>query len=163
MVGSQGSITCSFHHHNRRRGSGDIRQHWRRRRSRVSKQQLGFKHSYPTPSASRGLKAVVVREPLHGSISQEKMWVAGKTGCSFYGAMLTQRLHLMPQPGAGRLTGVSPQCTVKERMKLSRFGVLSISSPHGQKIGPTPLHLKLPTFSSAHQTQPKGRSPREQS
>lgn len=67
-----------------------------------------------------------------------------------------------PCLGAGRFTTIRAQGTAKERMKLSRFGALSISS-HGQKVGPTFLHLKLPTLSAAHQTQPKGRSPGQQS
>lgn len=71
--------------------------------------------------------------------------------------------QLVPQLGAGTFAGISPQSTAEERMMLSRFGVLNISSPHGQKTGPTSLHLNPPTFSAAQQTQPKGRSQQEQS
>lgn len=115
------------------------------RRGAVSKQ--GFELSFHTPGASWGSKAIVVRELL---------CVGGKTGCSFCGAELTEG----PQLDAGSFSVTSPQDTVKERMKLCSFGVLNISSLHGQKTGPTSLRLKTPhTFSEAQQTQPRGRSP----
>lgn len=112
-VGCQGSVTSSFHCHSRSTGDREIRQLWRRRGA-VSKQ--GFELSFHTPGASWGSKAVVVRELLlflpWGKVNR---WV---------------------QLGAGGFSVTSPQDTVEERMKLYRFGVLSISSPHGQNTGP---------------------------
>lgn len=61
MVGSQCSMTSSFHCHSKSTGSREIRQHWRRR-GVVSKQ--GFELSFHIPDASWGSKAVVVRELL---------------------------------------------------------------------------------------------------
>lgn len=79
---------------------------------------------------------------------RKSMWLGTQAAPS----VLVQGPQLMPQLGAGRFTGISAQGTAKERMKLSRFGVLNISSPRGQKTGPTSLHLKNLTFSTAHQT-----------
>lgn len=59
MVGSQGSVTSSFHCHSRSTGNREMRQHWRRRGA-VSKH--GFEFSFLIPGASWGSKAVVVRE-----------------------------------------------------------------------------------------------------
>lgn len=119
------SMGSSFHCHSRNTGSREIRQHWRRRGA-VSKQ--GFELSFHTPGSPWGSKAVVVRELL---------CIGGKTGCSLCGAVKRGA-------PAGCRQILSPQDAVKERMKLYRFGVLSISSPQGQKTGPTSLHLKTP-------------------
>lgn len=78
------------------------------------------------------------------------LW-SGSFSDSFCEAKLTEGSQL----GAGRFSVTRPHHTVKERMKLYRFVVLGISSPHGQNTGPTSLYLKTPhaQCSTANTTQ----------
>lgn len=81
-------MPCSFHQQEQREW-GDKGASETPEVQRSFEQRLGFKLSYHTAGATWGLKAVVVMEPLCGSIRQEKICMARKTDCSFCGAMLT--------------------------------------------------------------------------